>query len=268
MADSVPGDNCALRDIRGSSFAWFEKALFDKGLTWKGLLVYMGLLLYVNNKTGECFPSIATLSKRLGISKHPVLDGLKELEMKAVIAVERRVAGPSTYSLLSIDGVVTNSDTPLSPIVTVAVTDSDTNKKKEQEEVEQDGTPLFSEGEVPEKIDPKNRRMSAVTRLFALYVQVCERGPGYSLTNARLAKGMQRFDECLRKAVPGGVMVCDEHWQIAGTMFRDAILELSYSDWHMGRDPKTEGRKYNDWIDNLCKSAEQFEKWVAKAQEG
>jgi hypothetical protein len=40
-----------------------------------------------------------------------------------------------------------------------------------------------------------------------------------------------------------------------------AVDALADSDWHMGRDLKTNGKKYCEWEDHLFKSYEQMEKW-------
>jgi hypothetical protein len=40
-----------------------------------------------------------------------------------------------------------------------------------------------------------------------------------------------------------------------------AIDQLAASDWHMGRNPKTDGKKYYEWERHLFKSYEQMEEW-------
>ncbi len=46
--------------------------------------------------------------------------------------------------------------------------------------------------------------------------------------------------------------------------FRHAIDNLTTSDWHMGRDPKTNGKRYSSWEKHLLRSWEQFEDWLGR----
>jgi len=46
-----------------------------------------------------------------------------------------------------------------------------------------------------------------------------------------------------------------------------AIRGLKKSDWHMGRDPKTDGKRYDDLF-NVCKSPEVIERFMDLEQEG
>lgn len=41
-----------------------------------------------------------------------------------------------------------------------------------------------------------------------------------------------------------------------------AIANCTKSDWHMGRDPKTNGHRYNALEDHILASTEQLEKWL------
>jgi len=108
-------------------------------------------------------------------------------------------------------------------------------------------------------LEPKQRAIQGIQNLiFPYFLDQTERKPSlYTLTPSRLQKGVDRFLECVSKT--------NGDWQLAGKMFYQAIEALAESDWHMGRDKRTNGKKYNDWIDNLCKNAEQFEKWLEVA---
>jgi hypothetical protein len=46
----------------------------------------------------------------------------------------------------------------------------------------------------------------------------------------------------------------------AEKLMRATIDALAKSDWHMGRDPKTNGQRYNDWESNLFESYETMER--------
>jgi hypothetical protein len=45
------------------------------------------------------------------------------------------------------------------------------------------------------------------------------------------------------------------------SLMKVAISGLVASDWHMGRDPKTNGKRYLEWEENLFNSYEQMERW-------
>jgi hypothetical protein len=82
-------------------------------------------------------------------------------------------------------------------------------------------------------------------QVHAWYCEVMERDPNqYKLSDARKKKIMSRLQE----------FKISELWA--------AITALSWSDWHMGENPK--GEKYNDLIENLFKSYEQTDKWLQK----
>ena len=75
----------------------------------------------------------------------------------------------------------------------------------------------------------------------------------YRLTPQRLAKGRQRFMDCMQ--------IASNDFVKAGQLMILAIDRLAASDFHMGRKPG-QPKKYCDWIDNLFKSTEQLEKWL------
>jgi hypothetical protein len=75
----------------------------------------------------------------------------------------------------------------------------------------------------------------------------------YSFTTLRKRKGIARLKECLCKTkgnLPDAV-----------ALMTLAVDHLAASPWHMGRDPKTNGKRYCEWEDHLFKSYEQMEKW-------
>lgn len=101
---------------------------------------------------------------------------------------------------------------------------------------------------------------TAVREVFAYYLEKTQRNPKtYALTAKRRQKGRGRLMEALRMA--GG--------NLAGAveLMKAAVDEISYSDFHMGRNPKTEGKSYCEWDEHLFHSTEQFEKWVRMANE-
>lgn len=64
--------------------------MLSKDLAPKDLLVYLGIKRHYNAKTGQCNPSIRTLSKELGISTRTIVVSIKELINSQWIIQERR----------------------------------------------------------------------------------------------------------------------------------------------------------------------------------
>jgi len=73
-----------------------------------------------------------------------------------------------------------------------------------------------------------------------------------TLTAVRRKLGKVRLRECLLKTGSN----CEK----AEKLMCITIDALATSDWHMGRDPKTNGQRYNDWERNLFKSYETMER--------
>jgi len=73
-----------------------------------------------------------------------------------------------------------------------------------------------------------------------------------TFTSIRKKIGMARLQECLAKASSP---------ENAVKLMKVTIDAIAKSDFHMGRDAKTNGKKYNDWENHIFKSLEQMEKW-------
>jgi hypothetical protein len=96
-----------------------------------------------------------------------------------------------------------------------------------------------------------------VRAIFDYYLERTERNPKtYELTDARKKKAMTRLKECVQKT--GGDL------EKAKELMKLAIDGLVASDWHMGRDPKTGGKRYCEWDDHLFTSFEKMERWWNK----
>jgi len=101
---------------------------------------------------------------------------------------------------------------------------------------------------------------SALRQVFAYYVSVMQRNrTTYTLTPLRRKKGLARLEEALRMT-HGDLTQAIE-------LMKAVIDEVSFSDFHMGRSAKTDGKSYCEWEDHLFRSTEQFEKWVQRYQE-
>lgn len=125
-------------------------------------------------------------------------------------------------------------------------------KKKKAEIPLPTGSESFTREQLA-KLPDRHRAVYAIRRhLWSYYCEKCKRDPRvYQLTPARLDKAVLRLIECVK--------ACGGDWGDAVGMFDTAIENLSASKYHMGQNDQK--KKYNDWIDNLCKSAEQFQKW-------
>jgi hypothetical protein len=96
--------------------------------------------------------------------------------------------------------------------------------------------------------------LESLRTVWEYYISKIGRDPKtYSFTPIRQRIGMKRLKECLDKA--GGDL------ENAEKLMQLAIDQLAGSDWHMGRDPKTNGKKYCEWDRNLFKTYELMEGW-------
>jgi hypothetical protein len=92
-----------------------------------------------------------------------------------------------------------------------------------------------------------------VAQVWAHYLAATGRDPILNtLTAARRKLGKIRLHECLLRTKGN----CKK----AETLMCLAIDALTRSDWHMGRDPKTHGKSYNDWERNIFQSYETMER--------
>jgi uncharacterized protein YdaU (DUF1376 family) len=117
-------------------------------------------------------------------------------------------------------------------------------------------------GEVEQANEEKNQRKKIVREVFAYYCAPdrMNRNPVlYTLTPMRMQKGLARLEDALRMA----------HGSMTGAteLMKAVIDEVYFSDFHMGRSPKSEGHSYCDWEKNVFKSTEQMEDWLQKSRE-
>jgi len=137
------------------------------------------------------------------------------------------------------------------------------NQEQEQEqEPEQEPEPKpFSPNELA--LQPsveKTPTLPVIRRLFGYYLHATDRNPAtYTLTPIRLNKARARWQDAMQLA--------RSNLADAETLMRAAIDELTSSDFHMGRDPKTAGKRYCDWETHLFGSTERFQRWIELAQQ-
>ncbi|MCU1286372.1 MAG: hypothetical protein JWO13_2722 [Acidobacteriales bacterium] len=96
--------------------------------------------------------------------------------------------------------------------------------------------------------------LKGLGEVWNYYLKVTERKPStYAFTAVRKRKGIARMKECLSK-------VGNDNGE-AMEMMKRAIDGIASSDWHMGRDPKTNGKRYCEWEGHLFGSYEAMERW-------
>jgi hypothetical protein len=140
-------------------------------------------------------------------------------------------------------------------------------EKKEEGKIESDRTAvpghqnqISPSSSVSQRVDSEKEFAAApapdedaiVAHVWAHYLAATGRDPILNtLTPARRKLGKVRLHECLLKTKGN----CEK----AEKLMCIAIDALTRSDWHMGRDPKTHGKSYNDWERNIFKSYETME---------
>jgi hypothetical protein len=98
---------------------------------------------------------------------------------------------------------------------------------------------------------------AAVKHVWEYYLKKCERDPKVNeLTFIRKKKGVLRLKECLVKT-KGDLSKAIE-------AMKWAIDNIAASDFHMGRDSASKGKKFNNWEKHIFDSYEQMEKWWNK----
>jgi hypothetical protein len=114
---------------------------------------------------------------------------------------------------------------------------------------------ISSDGEPSGDTSPlQKEKNEAVSRGFAYYLDKTGRDPVlYAFTPDRKKKGITRLDECLKKT--------NGDLESAVELMKAAIDALAASDWHMGRDPKTQGKCYREWDSHLFGSYKTMERW-------
>jgi hypothetical protein len=110
-----------------------------------------------------------------------------------------------------------------------------------------DRTPVFADTRTAD-LD------AALQTVWVYYLEKVGRNPKtYSLTTTRKRKGLTRLQECLKKTA--GDM------EAAANLRKVCVDALAKSDWHMGRDSKTGGKRFVEWDEHLFKSYECMERW-------
>jgi hypothetical protein len=257
-------DSVGISDQRLRGFFIVDNDIFSntRNLSPYALLVYCVLCRLSYQRAQEIKVSRSYISKLARISSGSVSKATAELEAEGLIEVHRIREGsinkPSLYILKNVSSSPSCGD---GHVVTVTMSTHSTDALPSTEDFRVQGNgSLFNPGPESQTLNGKTGEAVNIIRerLFPAYLEVIGKNPNtYTLTSARLDKGVARLKECLKKTA-GDV-------DKAILLFCDAIDALGASDWHNGRDKATQGKKYNDWIDNFTKNSEQFEKWLDKA---
>lgn len=254
----VPGIKVVDKRLLG----WFavDNHIFSKDnkIGPYALLVYCVLCRIATSKEEEAVTSRAYIAKLARISTGSVSKGVQELVDAGLITVESQRDGgknlPSKYTINSPerpssgDGGRPSPDDRHPMTVMTDTSSKDLLEVKELSEVKTN-TPAAKAAEPVFDAD------AMIVKAFEYYCKKFERSPTqYSLTDNRRKKAILRFRE--RENIVGTDQARRE--------IRFAIDNLAASDYHV-----TNG--YIDWVDQIFKSAEEFEKrvnWQPPTQKG
>ena len=196
-------------------------------------LVMMGLYSFAD-RYGCCWPSYVTLAERVGMGKATVrrcLDRLEEVGLVSREERQRQDGGQSSnmYTLLWV-----------------------THAQDEHPPAQADHIPVLKEStlelepvelEDPPCIPPIGDQ---VDQVFTLWREVTGRN------------GTTKLDDRRRKRITWALKT----YGLDATL--TAVRNVDRSDFHMGRDPKTEGKAYND-LTLILRNAEKVEWFLALA---
>jgi hypothetical protein len=94
-----------IRDMRDSPFFWIDNRLYDDyaaAIGLEGLGLYAALARYANNKTGQCWPSFATLATAFGCTPKTIASHLHRLEEFQLVRIAMRPGQSPLISLLKV----------------------------------------------------------------------------------------------------------------------------------------------------------------------
>jgi hypothetical protein len=98
--------------------------LEDERLSANDKLVYFALACYMNRATGTCFPRMATIAKRVGLSRSAVSRAVTHLQSLKVIS-KKRLSSTNEYSMIRQNLLLkSNRIREMSPIATTDVANS------------------------------------------------------------------------------------------------------------------------------------------------
>lgn len=133
--------------------------------------------------------------------------------------------------------------------------DNNVETDKTPEPTSVPATPVILELQTPTDYELERKKENEIIEaVFEHYCISTEKNRlTYRLSPQRKKIGITRLRDCLK-------LTKGDYDKAAG-LLREAIDKLSESDWHMGRDTGTKGKRYCDWEKNLFKSYEAMERW-------
>ena len=227
-----------VRDLRRREFFTVDNAVLDKDLSLRAMMTYMVLCRYANNNDQTCKLLLKTIMKKADLGRSAVSLAVKELESAGLISVDRSPDCANNFTLLSVEGVVRNTDGGSPPHVSgssVIRTQNKTVSKK-----------------------TNYTHLPVVERVFDYYRETIGKSNTYTLTDLRVAKGLVRLDDCLRKT-KGNLKSAEELMKIC-------VDALAADKFHMGDNDRK--RPFNDWEKQLFGSESAMERWLEEAQRG
>jgi hypothetical protein len=137
-----------------------------------------------------------------------------------------------------------------------------TNKEEQELEQKQELTPLAGSTEPAGNDSKLEAKKEYVKRIFDYYREKLGKSPAYLLTPQRMSQGTKRLTEAAKMAhalKPG--LPLEKLPDAAERLMKYAIDRMAESDWHMGRDPGSNGKSFTDW-ELLFRSQEKFQYWT------
>lgn len=93
------------RDFSNGNWLRMHNAILDdygRLLGSDAITVYAVLARFANNRTQVCWPSLATIRGRTGLSRPTIIKALRKMERLNLIKIERILGGNNTYTLLDV----------------------------------------------------------------------------------------------------------------------------------------------------------------------
>lgn len=259
-----------VRDIRNGEWAWvYNSLLRDPHLNPVQKVIYGTLASFGGH--AECRPGISTIAELAGVKARTVQRAIVRLVEVGYIAIEHGTGRghSNTYLLLRrpkgclcCHPLFEERATVQTPFRAERVSPE---TRKGDSRVQKRVSP-----ETPHKeIEQKEERQPPVPQapwletVFRHYCAVMDRNPNlYTLTPQRREMLRCRLVELWNMAKHSRPELSTAGWmQKAVELAKACIDACAQSDWHMGRDAKTGGKKYND-LGNIFRSREQMEKWL------
>jgi len=246
--------------VRVMSLVWDHSPYFGGTL-----LVLLALADWADD-AGYCWPKIAAIARKARLTERQVHNILSQLTTDNMISVERGGGrGKSNRYRLDLETLKHLSVKPTSSMKPVSVkSETETVKSATQNSEICDSAirknrqePLLEPSPAPTA--RHDQLHYACREIWDHYLAaVGRKSETYTFTPLRKQKVAARLRECLAKT-------CDD-FEKAVALMKAAVDALAASDFHMGRDPKTGGKRYIQFESHLFGTLERLEGWLDTAQ--